>query len=110
MKVKCISLLYSFLILFVLLGQTPIYASDARKPDISEEEAYEVAAYYVKGHADTITEWKGAIIGDGIEYYTDEIVSAYEFKILVGNQEARYMLISARKDWMPVLEYGGKTQ
>ncbi|MDD4858898.1 MAG: C10 family peptidase [Dehalococcoidales bacterium] len=106
MKVKCFLLLCAFLSLSVLFVQSPVFSADNEKLGVSEKEAREVALFYVRGYASTITEWKGAVIGSGSEYYTDEKVSAYEFSVFTGNRGVGYIVISARTDWMPVLEFG----
>jgi hypothetical protein len=106
MKNKIISFIYIILAILLLFGQIPVFAANEVQPDVSEKEAREVAAYYVKGYSKSINEWQGATIGNVDEYYTDERVSAYEFKVIKGEQEAGYIIISARKDWMPVLEFG----
>jgi hypothetical protein len=98
--------IFAFLGLLMLFWQVPVFAAGIGYSEVSKEEARKAASYYVKGYADVISKWKGAVVGDGTEYYTNEVLSAYEFRVFVGNNDAGYIIISARKDWMPVLEFG----
>lgn len=44
---------------------------------------------------------------DPVMYHSrDDRVSAYEFTVTKAGAEAGYIVVSARMDWMPVLEFG----
>ena len=45
-------------------------------------------------------------IGDPIQYYTpDGVEAAYEYPVETNGKDTGFILVSARKDWMPVLEW-----
>ena len=107
MRKNLVLLLCIILTLAALTSPVAVTAdSTVDSGGVTEKQAREVASYYVKGYAKTIDDWQGAVIGEAKEYYTDDKISAYEFEVLNGEEGAGYILISARKDWMPVLEFG----
>ena len=70
--------------------------------------ARHVALYYVASYTRLINSWAGATVtGDPVMYHSrDDRVSAYEFTVMKAGAEAGYIVVSARKNWMPVLEFG----
>jgi hypothetical protein len=92
----------------VLLLSTVSFALAQETVDssVTESEAEKAALNQIERASQRIDAWSGAILGKPVIYYApDNTKSAYEFTVLNGDKEVGYILISARKDWMPVLEY-----
>jgi hypothetical protein len=109
MKAKYLLLLSILLTLSMLFGLIPVSAADNEKDSniVSEKTAWAVAQYYVDGYSKTIPAWTGGTVNNPVAYYSDdETMSAYEFTVIKNGQEVGFIVISARKDWMPVLEFG----
>lgn len=109
MKVKCMLIASILLILSTLFGLIPVAAADNEKESsvVTEITAKNVAQYYVNGYAKVIPAWKAGMVNNPITYYSDdEVISAYEFTVVKDNKTVGFIVISARKDWMPVLEFG----
>jgi hypothetical protein len=80
----------------------------ASDDSVTEAEAEEAALQYIASFSQLIPEWDGAKVSIPVTYYTpDDNKSAYEFIVLNNNKEVGFIIISARADWMPVLEFGG---
>jgi hypothetical protein len=75
---------------------------------VTIDEARKVAAMSIPTHSFAFSEWEGAELGDNV--YIFHIPSsarcAYEFEVIKNDVQVGYIIISARKDWMPVLEGG----
>jgi S1-C subfamily serine protease len=73
---------------------------------VTEAEAKRAAMNQIVRLSEAGRGWQGAEVGTPVIYYAaDGSMSAYEFPVLKGGGEAGYILVSARKEWMPVLEY-----
>lgn len=81
----------------------------AASPSLSvdEEEAETVAMNLIREFDDQMISWtKVSIVGDPIIYYSpDGNMAAYEYPVLTNDKDTGFVLVSARKDWMPVLEF-----
>ena len=76
---------------------------------VSEIDAQKAALYYMSvfSQKDGFSDWKEASASLPVNYNAPDMsLSAYEFTVLNKGQPAGYILISARKDWSPVLEFG----
>jgi hypothetical protein len=76
---------------------------------VTDKKAASVASYYVEMYSAEETSWQGATLSDSpVTYYSvDNQPVAYEFTVL--NDKGLnngFIIISATKDWMPVLERG----
>lgn len=102
---------YALLALVILSLVLPFSIGAASKTDnkfISIKEAAIAASYYVNEYSADQASWATAIIGDSpVTYYSMENRPiAYEFTILSQDgATSGYIIISATKDWMPVLEW-----
>jgi len=84
----------------VAAGQT-IFSND-----VNETEAREAALYQIERSKLRMPGWNKAALGDLVTYYApDNTKSAYEFTVINDDKEVGFVLVSARKDWMPVLEH-----
>jgi hypothetical protein len=79
----------------------------AATDDSVEEVEASVAAMNLVGKSfDKFPEWAGATVNEPVTYFApDNSRAAYEFTVLNGEKKVGYIITSARKDWMPVLEY-----
>jgi len=94
-------------ILILLLSSVGFAAAQSTVDNgVTVAEAEKAALNQIERASQRIDAWSGAILGKPVIYYApDNTKSAYEFTVLNGDKEVGYILISARKDWMPVLEY-----
>jgi hypothetical protein len=103
--VKYMSLLVTLMVITVLI--IPVSTAAADNPTesgaITETAAKNVAQYYVNGYSKVIPEWTDGIVSNLITYYSDdEVISAYEFTVIKDDRPTGFIVISARKDWMPL--------
>ena len=76
---------------------------------VTVNQAASTALYYVDLYSDAETSWQGAtLVGPPMTYYSvDNRPVAYEFTVLNDKgADNGFIIISATKDWMPVLERG----
>jgi hypothetical protein len=110
MKRKSFTIVAFALVLGLVLVSSVGFAAyqSASDNNIAEAEAEKVALQYIADFSQLIPEWDGAKVGTQVTYYTpDDNKSAYEFTVLNNDKEVGFIFISARADWMPVLEFGG---
>lgn len=75
---------------------------------VSVEEAYIAALNCIEKNNSKFNCSDNATVGQPVIYYApDNTKSAYEFTVLDDGKESGFIIVSARKGWMPVLEYGG---
>lgn len=94
------------LILGVLFGSSIILAETISQSDyVNEADAAQAALDCIENNNQKITEWDKATISEPVIYYAPDLTeSAYEFTVLNDGKGIGYIIVSARKDWMPILE------
>ncbi|MDD4874032.1 MAG: hypothetical protein PHE15_03555, partial [Dehalococcoidales bacterium] len=77
--------------------------------NVSQSEANDTAIYYINKFSSSILpKWSNAKVNVPVIYYSvDRTRVAYEFTVLNSdNKDIGFIIISALKKWMPVLEWG----
>jgi hypothetical protein len=108
MKRKYFVVFTVLLILGTLLVPNASFADSISSTNnsVTIAEAEKAALNQIEITSQRIAEWIGATVGKPVIYYApDNTQSAYEFTVVNGEKEVGFILVSARKDWMPVLEY-----
>lgn len=104
------NLLSVTLIIALVLTMVMVFNSDVFADDntVSQKDAQSTALYNINRFSQKLLpQWKGAGVNSAISYYSiDNTPAAYEFTVTQNNKAVGYIFISARKDWMPVLEFG----
>jgi hypothetical protein len=73
---------------------------------VSTDEAHMAAMSLIGESIDKIPEWNNATLNQPVTYYApDNTKSAYEFTVFNGDKEVGFIITSAQKDWMPILEF-----
>jgi Peptidase_C39 like family len=107
---KRVYLITITMVVALMLASTIAYAA----PPVSENsvtaaEAENAALQYVARFSSSIMpEWSNAQVSEPVPYYSfiDDTIAAYEFTVLNNGNDVGFIVISARKDWMPALEWG----
>jgi hypothetical protein len=81
MKLSKLLVALLFIVACFLVSPLTVLAADETEDGVSLAEAKKVAVYYVTGYSETIKRWSDATVGQATEYYTDDRISAYEFKV-----------------------------
>ena len=104
---KLISISLVALVMCMSLTTGAVFAFDYAT--VSVDEASRVAQRYVeKFSAISFPDWTDAKVSEPETYYrVDGGKAAYEFTVLNGKGPAGFIIISAIKDWIPVLEMSG---
>jgi hypothetical protein len=97
--------------LFLALAGTLVLSSvslASMTPNTVAQKEAELAALskirQVEGQMKGWTE--NSVIGDPVLYYgPDGTKTAYEYTVYTNDKEVGYIFVSAKKDWVPVLEY-----
>jgi len=92
----------------VLLLSTVSFALAQETVDssVTESEAEKAAINQIERVEQKMDGWSNATLSKPVTYYApDNTKSVYEFTVLNGDLEVGFIIVSARKDWMPVLEY-----
>ena len=90
----------------LLISSVGIAAGLASSNAVNAAEAGQAALKHIEKKAVKIPEWKGATVSAPVLYYAPDMsVCAYEFTVTDGDKNVGFIIVSARKDWMPVLEY-----
>ncbi len=99
-----IVLMISMILTLIIAWNSIVFADDN---SVSQKEAQSTALYYINLFSQkSMPQWKDAGTNSPILYYSvDMTPAAYEFTVIKDNKPAGYIFISARKDWMPVLEF-----
>jgi hypothetical protein len=93
------------------MNDTPINdeATIIDENSVTVDEARKAALQDMQRQVFAFPEWEGAELGDNV--YIFHVPSgakcAYEFAVIKDGVQVGFILTSARKDWMPVLEGGG---
>jgi hypothetical protein len=96
------------MVLALMLVSSVAYAAPPVSDNsVTKAEAENAALQYVARFSSSIMpEWSNAYVSEPIPYYSfvDDTIAAYEFTVLNNGDDVGFIVISARKDWMPVLE------
>jgi hypothetical protein len=85
----------------------PVNVEIAAASPVAVIEAEQAALNHIEKKIGQIPEWESATIGSPVLYYApDMTLSAYEFTVKNKDEDVGFIIVSAKKDWMPVLEYG----
>jgi len=110
---KLLTFLLIINLITLIMTPTISYAMPSHMADnlnnnsVTIVEAEKAAIYYVNKYSAELTEWRDAKIDFPVTYYSvDKLPIAYEFTVLKGNEKTGFIIISGKKDWMPVLEWG----
>ena len=103
---------YLFISLSISMVATLILSSISLASNPSSSvtimEAERAALNHIELVGQQMDGWSTAMLSAPVTYYTpDGTKSAYEYTVLNSGKEVGYIFVSARNDWMPVLEYGG---
>jgi hypothetical protein len=94
-------------VVFIGSGMLPVNVEIAAASPVAVIEAEQAALNHIEKKIGKIPEWESATISSPVLYYApDMTLSAYEFTVKNGGEDVGFIIVSARKDWMPVLEYG----
>ncbi|HEX9896043.1 MAG TPA: C39 family peptidase [Dehalococcoidales bacterium] len=73
---------------------------------VNTNEAKQAALHQIEKSSQEIAEWNNATVSEPVLYYApEETISAYEFTVINDDKNVGFIIVSARKDWMPILEY-----
>ncbi len=90
----------------LLISSVGIAADFASSNTVNVAEAEQAALNHIEKKAVKIPEWYNATVSRPVSYYAPDMsVCAYEFTVTDGDKNVGFIIVSARKDWMPVLEY-----
>jgi hypothetical protein len=97
------------LILVTLISGISLAASPSLS--VSKAAAEKAALDLIQRFDDKMISWtKDSIVGEPVIYYApDGNKSAYEYPVQTNGKDAGFILVSARKDWEPVLEFSDGT-
>ena len=96
------------LVAFLFFGAAASANASIGAPDpVTEGIATEVARAWIVACSSTFPSWVGATVGAPVTYYShDGLKSVYEFTVHKGGTDVGYIMVAARKDWGPILEFG----
>ncbi len=97
-------------VMLLMVSVFPIWSANADDITVSEfvtlTEAKKAALNQIQISSNRIEKWLGASITEPTLYYApDDNPSAYEFSVMNKESEVGYILVSARRYLVPVLEY-----
>lgn len=111
MKQKMYMVLLILMVASLLLVPSSIFAAGdvASDNSVSIDEVKGAANQHVIMHSLVMPEWSDAKLSEPIPYYSffDDTITAYEFTVLNKGESVGFIFVSARKDWYPVLGWGG---
>lgn len=91
----------------LLISSVGIAADSASSNAVNTAEAEQAALNHIEKKAGKMPGWDGATVSQPVSYYAPDMsVCAYEFTVEDGDKNIGFIIVSARKDWMPILEYG----
>jgi hypothetical protein len=106
MKRKILYLVLSLVILVGLFIPNISFANTISSNSVNEQEAIQAAVNHIKTESKSMPGWNGAGISKPVIYYApDDTKSAYEFTVVNNDKSVGFVIVSARKDWTPILEY-----
>ena len=92
--------------LMLLLSSVGFAAAQSSGNSVTEAEAEKAAINHIERVGQRMDGWSNATLSKPVTYFApDNTKSVYEFTVLNGDLEVGFIIVSARKDWMPVLEY-----
>lgn len=96
-----------FIVAILSLSSIPsIVLASSLTDEVTMAEAQAVALNCIKANSTDIARWDGATIDKPVNYFLPSgIQSAYEFSVVSKGEKVGYIFVSAKKDWMPILEY-----
>jgi hypothetical protein len=107
-KLKRTVILTAFVAIMFFGAAASTNAAISSPASISETTAAQVARFWIVTCSSTFPDWAGATVGTAVKYYSyDNVRSAYEFTLLNNGTDVGYIMVAARKDWAPILEFGG---
>ncbi len=95
-------------LLFLGAGLAPAFAVNSKTTDIDITKAKNIAKYFIReiSKLNNFKEWKKAeITMTAIIYNVDKEISAYLYEITVNGKYAGYIIVSAKRDNYPILEF-----
>lgn len=91
----------------LLISSVGLAANVSSSNTVNAAEAKQAAIHQMDKNSQEIAEWNNATVSEPVLYYAPEkTISAYEFTVISDDKNVGFIIVSARKDWMPILEYG----